>query len=389
MFVLTPLLKANYKSQSKIIVNQGGTSAGKSFSILQTLILKAIERKCLITIVGQDHPNLKKGVIRDLKNIISDNNWIERLLKGDSYNNAWNISNSILTFKNGSQIEFNSYENEQDARGGRRDYLFINEANGINYNIFWQLFIRTALQTYIDYNPSASFWAHEKVLIRNDSELIISDHRINPFISEALHNEIENIEDAEMFKVYARGLTGKVTGLIFQNWRMCNEFPAQCKKIIHGMDFGYSNSYTTLIKCGVYEGEIYLHELLFERGQQNEDIDRHLSNLINKSELIICDSNEPKTADWLQGRGYHIRKTKKGGSISPNVNYGISLMKSYRINITSDSQNLKKEFERYSWKVDKDGNTLNEPVKMFDHGIDAARYGLTELLAENRQFGYF
>jgi phage terminase large subunit len=41
--------------------------------------------------------------------------------------------------------------------------------------------------------------------------------------------------------------------------------------------------------------------------------------------------------------------------------------------IQDTSQNVIKEANNYTWKVDKDGKLLDEPVKFLDHAIDAAR----------------
>lgn len=391
MFEYNRLLRVNYNSTKKIVVDQGGTSSGKTYNILECLILKLIQSKNIATVVGQDIPNLKKGAIRDISNICSHpkNSWLHKFLRGGSFTKAWNISERILHFENRSVIEFQSYMNEQDARSGKRDYLFINEANGVEYEIFWQLFIRTSKQTYLDYNPSAKFWVHDKILQRQDAELIISDHRANTHIPQALHDEIEAIEDPEMFNIYARGKTGKVKGLVFNRWGMVDKFPEDCKRWVYGMDFGYSNSYTTLIKAGLFEGELYYQEDLYERGLQNEDILRRLTEIgYNFKDLIVCDSNEPKTRDWLAFKGVNIWKTRKGSDANPNVNYGISLMKSYKINIVDGSVNLKKEFERYAYKKGLDGEPINEPIKQFDHGIDAARYATIEMLGDQTVFGY-
>lgn len=380
MFLPSKILSQNFNTTAKIVVNQGGTWSGKTYGILETLILRNIESKSITTVVGEDIPNLKKGAIRDIKKIIDDNSWLNPFLKGDSWEKAYNISDRILTFKNKSQIEFTSYENEQDARSGKRDYLFINEANGIDYTVYWQLFIRTEKQTFIDYNPSARFWVHDHVLIRPDCELIISDHRQNVYISDSMHREIESIEDPELFKVYARGATGIIKGLVFSNWRMVDVWPEECDNWCYGMDFGYSNSHTALVKAGVFLGELYMQELIYERALQNEDILIYLKTLgVDRNEKIMCDSADPKTRDWLRAKGYNIHGAAKGPD---SINYGLGLMKGYRINLTSDSTNLKKEFERYKYKVNSNGEMLNEPEKKFDHGIDAGRYAFMELLEE-------
>jgi len=210
MFNCTCVFYENYKSTERIKVNQGGTSSGKTYAIMQLLFLKAIENALtVITVVGQDIPNLKKGAYRDAKTIISNTpelrNHIEKI----------NDTDRIIYFKNLSLIEFTSYKDGQDAKSGKRDILFVNEANGIPWEIYWQLDIRTRKEVFIDYNPTVSFWVHDRLIGRENVRLIISDHRHNSFLSQEEHDKIEGIEDREYWKVYARGMTGKVEGLLF------------------------------------------------------------------------------------------------------------------------------------------------------------------------------
>lgn len=153
----------NYMSRKKVVVNQGGTSSGKTWNILDVLFVLAIQQKgIVITVVGQDIPNLKKGAYRDAKRIWSES---------PTYR-AWfgkpNESDRIFTAANGSIIEFTSYQDEQDAKSGKRDYLFVNEANGIPYDIYWQLAIRTKYKIFLDYNPNSRFWVHDLLMGRDD-----------------------------------------------------------------------------------------------------------------------------------------------------------------------------------------------------------------------------
>ena len=169
------LYRSNYNSTADIVVNQGGTSSGKTYAILQVLFTRAINEVCTISVVGQDIPNLKVGALRDALDIYNADEVIKEQLT------FYNRSERVFLFKNGSIMEFNSYDNEQDAKSGKRDYLFINEANGIPYNIYEQLSLRTRKQVYLDYNPDSSFWVHDKIIPMDNAELIISDHRHNPF----------------------------------------------------------------------------------------------------------------------------------------------------------------------------------------------------------------
>lgn len=232
-----PLFYANITSRAKVVVNQGGTSSGKTWNILDVLFVLAIQKpNIVITIAGQDIPNLKKGAYRDAKRI-----WANSEIYSKCFGKP-NESERVFTCINGSILEFNSYSDEQDARSGKRDYLFVNEANGIPYDIYWQLAIRTKYKIFIDYNPTARFWVHEKLLGRDDVELLISDHRHNDYLTPEQHAAIEGIEDPELWKVYARGKTGKLTGLIYTNWELCEELPPVSERrwTATGMDFGFS-----------------------------------------------------------------------------------------------------------------------------------------------------
>ena len=98
MFDHNILLSTNYNCKKKIVVNQGGTNSMKTHTILRVLMLKAIQEKCTITVVSRDIPNLKKGAMRDMENIIAqndkheNNSWLWPHLKGGTFEKAWNIS---------------------------------------------------------------------------------------------------------------------------------------------------------------------------------------------------------------------------------------------------------------------------------------------------------
>ena len=210
-----PLYLANRHSTRKKNVNQGGTSSAKTYTLEQVLFDLAIEDPgCVITVAGQDIPNLKKGAIRDSQKIVASSPRIQACLKDYRRTGGYNKSDRIYEFSNGSIMEFNSYDNEQDAKSGKRDYLFINEANGIPWEVYFQLSIRTKKREFLDYNPTSKFWVHEKLIGNDDVALFISDHRHNRFLTPEQHAEIESIPDKKLWKVYARGMTGKIHGLI-------------------------------------------------------------------------------------------------------------------------------------------------------------------------------
>jgi phage terminase large subunit len=373
MFEASIVFEANRNSNAKIANNQGGTYSGKTYSILQVLASLAVETSDLvITVVGQDIPNLKAGPIRDMGRIIKSSPILKTQIK------TYNKTERTLIFLNGTIIEFKSYENEQDARSGKRDYLFINEANGISYDIFRQLQKRTEYRTFLDYNPSSSFWVHEMVLnnpkVYPSVDNFISDHRDNPFISDDMHESIERLkhEDIELWKVYARGLTGKIDGLIIKNWFICSEIPPDAKLIAYGLDFGFTNDETGAVEVYMQDGELWVNELIYKKGLTNPAIrDELVSSGISLDPEIICDSAEPKSIEELKQLGLNTVPAMKGPD---SIKNGIDILKRYRINVTRNSLNLRMELGKYIWKKDRTGKTLNEPIGTFNHLIDPLRY---------------
>lgn len=170
----TVLFQQNYTATAHTVINQGGTSSGKTYAIIQALFCLACQnQKQVVTVVGQDIPNLKAGALRDALSIYDSSGQIKMRVK------SYNRSDRIFEFHNGSMIEFKSYDDAQEAKSGKRDYLFINEANGINWDVYFELALRTRQRIFIDYNPNSNFWVHEKVMGQPNVQVIISDHRHN------------------------------------------------------------------------------------------------------------------------------------------------------------------------------------------------------------------
>jgi len=381
MFSCSPVFEANYNSTENIVVNQGGTDSGKTYAIMQLMFTKAITFDApqidpIITIVGESVPNLKKGAYRHAKSIYISNPALKQYVK------SWNETDRIITFITGWQMEFISCETEQSAKQGKRQYLFVNEANGIPYQIFWQLAKRTRRQTFIDYNPSTPFWAHEKLIgtdkFSNDLaasvKLLISDHRHNPFLTEEDHFRTENIKDPELWRVYARGLTGNLDGLIFPNWKIIpdKDFP-DCD-FIGGLDFGYTNDPTAGVKVARVGESIFLHQLCYTTGLSPIQMKQiFAANKFTYDNPIYCE-HDPDNIAALQHLEVYATAARKGQG---SINAGIICLKQYNVFVTESSVNLIEERSKYMWDKDKaTGDKLNRPIDAFNHLMDATRYAV-------------
>lgn len=353
--------------EKEIIVLQGGTWSAKTYTSLQVLAEHAStkENEETITIAGQDMPNLKVGPIRQFNKILAENPELGSMVA------KHNKTESTYLFKTGITIEFKSYENWQDAKSGKRDRLFINEGNGFAWEVAEQLMLRTTKQSIIDFNPDAEFWAHEKFKNNPSAQWFISDHRNNPFVPQNMRDKIEGLKlvDYELWKVYARGLTGKIEGLIYRNYELTDVWPEeQFVGKAYGLDFGFNHP-TALIECAWTDSEFYARELIYESGLTTADLIRRMSSLnLDPKIKIFADAARPDTIKEIDEAGFNIAAADK------SVKDGINLVKSRPLKIFR-SPGLVKEIRAYKWKTDKNGKAIDEPVKLNDDGLDAMRYG--------------
>ena len=373
------LYRENADESKRFVINQGGTSSGKTYTIVQLLVARSMQHpRCIITVAGQDLPNLKVGAKRDLANIIAGCPDLQRWFTENKADNTFRGANGAL-------IEFKSYKDAQDAKNGKRDYLFINEANGVGYDVFWQLQIRTRRQVFLDYNPTARFWAHDKVIGRADAKLVISDHRNNRFLTADEHAKIEGIEDAELWSVYARGLTGKLTGLVLTRWDVVDSLPPreEWKVSRYGLDFGFTNDPSALEHVVLAHGELWVDEIIYETGLTNPDIAaRCKSEGIGRGDIIVADCAEPKSIRELENAGLSVIPSPKGAD---SIKTGIDILRRYPLHVMRRSAGLIENLQKYKYIVKRDGTTTNTPIDKFNHGVDAIRYVALNALGVERR----
>lgn len=315
-------------------------------------------------------PALKGSAYRD---------FIE-ILERDGLYDQDNHNKSEMTYELwGNLVEFISVDQPQKIRGRKRNVCFINEANELSWEDFFQLNIRTTDKMILDYNPSEEYhWIYEKLQTREDADFYVTTYKDNPFLEKDLVDEIERLKDADenYWRVYGLGQRGISSEVIYTHWQY-GEYPDNCETV-YGVDFGYSVP-SAVIKIGFHEGAVYADELLYETKLTTADLIEKLKLLnIRRSDELFCDNAEPKTIEELRRAGFNAKPAEK------DVYAGIQKVKSSPLFITSRSTNLIKEIKNYKWKLNKDGKVHPDevPVKFMDHAVDAMRYGVYSKLSK-------
>jgi phage terminase large subunit len=397
MFNCGPLYNSLRLSTADIVVLQGGTDSGKTIAAIQLLCTIATTTKApaidpIITIVNKSVPDAKKGAYRTFEGIVAMSPQLTKHIID------WNKSDRVITFRNGWVMEFIGAIDEQTAKQGKRQYLFCNEANGIDWPVFWQYAKRTRVRVIIDYNPSEPFWAHDELIDKplpsmNDLnaqvQLIISDHRHNPFLTEREHAKTENIKDPELHKVYARGKTGKLIGLIFPSWQPCT---VQAFKDFDGygfgaLDFGYTNDPTAALhlKADRKRKIGYVHEICYKPGVSMPDVKKLFYGCgFSEDRPVYCEHDfeairqlRKTDRDLQQQFGKSVINAIPARKGSGSVNAGILMLnKEWTIYFTDVSEHILFEKKRYIWETDPTTKKpTNVPVDQFNHTTDAVRYG--------------
>jgi len=379
---VSPVFEKNYAARTKIVVNQGSSRSGKTYSILQLLILvKAFDEKDdVFTIVRKTLPSLKASAMRDFFEILKNEG-----LYDERFHNKTENTYSL----NGNLFEFVSLDQPQKKRGAKRQYLFVNEANELTLEDWVQLIMRTEKQAFLDFNPSIDdeHWINTKVITREDCTFIHSTYKDNmAFLPAEVVKEIEQLQfiDPLYWRVYGLGLPGMIRGLVFDNWQLAESFPKDCKWVMYGLDFGFTNDPTALIKVGLSGGELWFDELIYNRGLTNQDIARWMGELGMGWEDEVIADNQPKCIYEIKKEGYNVKAAHKGKD-KDSILAGIDILKRYRLNVTKRSVNLIRELKNYKWKEDQAGQPTNVPIDKFNHGIDAVRYAMMARVVGRRR----
>lgn len=360
-------------------VIQGSTSSGKTYGIIPILYDKCLATPRLkVTVVAETLPAVKEGCVDIFKNFMME--------EGRWNDDQWNATELVYTAKNKSKIQFKSFDSVGKAKAsGKRDILFINEANHVAYPIADALMIRSQ-EVWLDFNADSEFWAHTEVLQQPNSSFLKLTYLDNegiplPTLEDLMYKKSKAEQEERegnkgywwnWWQVYGLGEIGNLQGVVFNNWKTVKAIPEHAKLIGYGLDYGYRNDPTALTAIYYADNIYYLDELIYETGLLNRAISSKMAELgVDRYTSITADSAEMKSNDELKVEGWRIIDAKKGAD---SIVYGISRMQELDFRVTERSRNLINEFRNYVWATDRDGNPTNKPIDNYNHAIDSIRY---------------
>lgn len=364
---------------SRYEVYYGGGGSGKSYGAMTKVILKACCNVRTVLVVRK----VKTTILNSVYSLTIE--ILKRALPSFSITYREVKSDFTIHLSNGSKFIFQGLDDPEKIKSinGITD-IVIEEATELTFDDFTQLDIRLRPkekfpQIFLMFNPvSKSNWCY-KHWFEDDmpSTLVIkTTYKDNKFISSQYKNTLENLikTNRNYYKVYCLGEFVTLDKLVFDNFEVVdiNERDVEKLKCFVGLDFGYVNDPTAIIKFRYSSDAIYIVDEFVRVGMLNSDIyTQAVKNGFSKYN-IIADCAERKSIDELRKMGLCIKPCKKGkGSIINDIDFILS----HKIYINSSCVNTIEEFQNYTWAKSNGGYT-NKPIDKHNHLIDALRYGL-------------
>lgn len=376
---------------TRVNVFYGGAGSGKSYFVMQKIILKALDSQRKVLVVRKVGATLKESV------------WsltLELIHTGGLAPTVKQINKSDLTieFLNGSVLLFKGLDDSEKIKSinGITD-IVIEEATEITLDDFTQLNLRLRSkkpnnQIHLMFNPvSKANWVYKYFFETKPDNCVIvqTTYKDNPHLPKEYVDSLHALENKNpaYYKIYVRGEFATLDKLVFPviHKRIISEDELKDAWFWAGMDFGYTND-PTAITWGYYnpiKNDLYITGEYDKIGMTNDVIAETLVSLGLSKEKIVADSAEPKSITELRNLGIkRIIASVKGAD---SVKNGIDRMQ--RCNIIIDERCTKtiEEFENYTWQKDKKtGEYINQPVDSYNHHIDSIRYGIQTVINKKR-----
>jgi phage terminase large subunit len=370
MFERTTAINKMLAMTARKKVVQGGTSSGKTYGIIPILIDYATKNpRQRITVVAESIPAVKDGAVKIFTDIMFDTNrWIQ---------DHWIGNPMQYTFTNGTVIQFKSFDSVGKAKAaGKRDVLFLNEANHIDFEIADALMIRSK-QTWIDFNPDAEFWAHTEVLKQPSSEFLLLTYEDNEALPIETYEDLMHKKElaktskywANWCRVYIDGEIGNLQGAVFENWETA-PIPDQSRLLYYGCDFGFATSKFAVVAVYNYNNTFYIKELVYQTNLTNQDAAAlMIKNGYQKGMVVYCDYAEPKSIEELRRAGINAVPCDSKQDIKQ---FAIQKLNSQKFFVDEKSINLVEELRYYIW----DEKTGKPKKSDRDHCMDALTYAI-------------
>jgi len=365
-------------SKSRINVAIGGAGSGKSYAIAQMIISKLYSADNVeIGVFRKTGPALKNTIYKLMLELLDE-------YRGEGKRPTYLLNKTDMVISYGkNRIKFASIDDPARIMSSEFNVIFLEEGIEFSYDDFRKIMLRLRRritgdhinQIFIACNPvDINSWVKTKLIDGidyDDVNVSYSTHKDNPWIDPTYKAELESYTGA-FRAIFTEGKWVASSELVYTDWKVIPGVNfREIEEITYGVDWGFNHK-AALIACyWKSEYKCIWEELLYKGGLTQHEFSEKVYRTIpgeDHSKYIFVDSAEQGLIKELYDMDLNVHNANKA------VLDGISTVKQKLIGVTESSKNLIREMRGYSWKKDKEGKILDEPVKSNDDLVDAGRY---------------
>lgn len=412
---------------------EGSAGSGKTIFACYKVIFYALQyKKASIYVYRKTLPSLKRTAWKEVRNILQS-------IKVGEYNNGKskylydlcheNKSEGTITFPNDSVIYFGALDELSKVRSINADVIYLEQAEELlDTEFYTELMLRLGrgevskrgegysqmllvvqpedeehwiYKRYHEYYDATNEFENEKREVEThnlhnpddiwdfrDYDTILKaiqarrkkahfHYSQNDFLPQFQKDYYDNLknEDYELWLRYSAGKWGKLTDVIYPNYdTICDRTSFDLYSF--GADFGFKNPSAFLL-LGWYDTEVYVIDEVYERELTNQELIEKCKDMLYANNLLpkhlstgYGDKAEPDRIKEFNDAGFPMVGGVK------DVNAKITTTKQTKIHIHPRCVNTIKEIKGYKYRKNRDGITLDEPLKLNDHSMDALGYGV-------------
>ncbi|MFB0637439.1 PBSX family phage terminase large subunit [Bacillus rugosus] len=383
----------------------GGYGSSKSYHVALKIVLKLLKEKRTALVVREVYDTHRDSTFSLLEEIITD--------IGLDHKIRCITSPMQIRFPNGSKIIFKGMDKPAKLKSiNNISIVWIEECSEVKYDGFKELLGRLRhptlqLHMILSTNPvSKGNWSYkhffkddanqffvlddeelykEKTIIRNKTYYHHSTADDNLFLPESYIEQLEDLKthDLDLYRIARKGRFGVNGKLVLPQFEerpheeVMNAIRAIDRPVLkNGMDFGFVDSYNALVRMAIDHKEkiLYIYWQYYKNDTTDDKTAEDLKEL--KRVLIKADSAEPKTIRFFRQQGFLMKPAKKfQGS---RLQYTKKVKRFKKIICSDQCPDVVRELKDLTFKVDKDGNIIEDEFNIDPHTFSAIWYGLDD-----------
>lgn len=359
----------NKKCRYKVFY--GGRGSGKSWTFARVLLTFAAMRKIRVLCARE----LQVSIADSVHKLLCDQ------IAALGLETLFTITKTGITGNNGSEFIFKGlHHNVTEIKSMEGiDYVWVEEAQSVSRES-WDLLIPTirneGSEIWVSFNPfRPDDETYRRFVLEPPAGALVVKvgWEDNPWFPSTLYEEMERCRDADP-DAYAHIWGGEPRVIsdaqIFRGRYdiMAFETPENVR-FFHGVDWGFANDPTALIRMYVTDGILYVDQEAYGTGIELDELPELFRTIpTTRNWPIKADSARPETISYMARKGFHITGAKKWAG---SVQDGIALLKSFtRIVVHPRCVHTADEMRLYSYKVDRiNGDILPIPEDAWNHCI--------------------